>query len=245
MATTSFSAAEQAGLTLTLAPVQSYLTKGLEEVLTQKLGMPIVVSSASDSVRSAHEAANNKIAYPWGFAKLTEIRLATDRGNARSSALRGSLSVVVGEGNKAYVVKYIPVDMIYQLTLKFNKHVGMVEAATRLLFARVLSGFVFTIQYGKHSFSIKAVPEADSIPIGERNAEVTEVQEYELSVSLKVLGYVSLPELMEQQICSRIDIVGQITERDENGNLKVLYSTTTAPVVNTIQSGGTTQPFVR
>lgn len=230
---TAISEAEKLGLIKTVEPVEHFIANGLESALTQKLGCRISMSSASDGNKTANDHHSKQLKYPFGVATLLSYTIPSDKGNSRATALRGEIAVVESNEKKSFVVKYVPVTMEYDLEVRCNSHGSVLDVARRLVFARVLSGFIFNVQYGKHSFGVKALP-ADSISIPQRNAEITEVQEYVLKTSLTVHGFVSLPELMEQQIAEAIDIVGQLSEVDpETGDNRIIYSTSTAP--NTAQ----------
>ena len=235
MVNSALSEAEAAGLIRTVQPVEHFIVNGLEESITKKLGIPVTVVSASDAVRTANKRVGNKLSYPYGTATLTQYTLATDRGNARATGLRGEISIVENKVEKAFAVKFLPVDMSYELEIVSNSYADILDAARRLLFARCLSGFVFCVQYGKHSFSIKAIPE-ETLSIPKREADASSVQEYRLMSNIKVIGHVSMPELMEQQIATSITITGQLTEIDpDTGDNRVIYTSNSSVPDSSVQ----------
>lgn len=225
--TTLNSSAERSGLTLTLDPVENFVFSGLQQKFAEKFGCPTVWSTSTDSIQQVAKAqgGRNQVSYPYILLGLEAYTVSSTRGNIKSQALRGVQSVVVTDEKRSYRVHYIPVDFDVSVELRANSFSQISSFANRWLFSRVLGWLKFDIQYGSQHFGVGVEP-SESINIPKRDAEPSNVQEYIMTSTLKVQGFISMPELLEQQIVDNLTITGQLNETDPaTGDNRVIYTT--------------------
>jgi len=233
-ATTINSSAEKSGLTLTLEPLENYVFAGIQQKFAEKFGVPTTWSTSSDAIQQVAKAqgGRNQISYPFIILTLESCTIASTRGNVKSQALRGAQSVVVTDERRTFNVKYIPVDFDISVELRANSFSQITNFANRWVFSKVLGWLKFDIQYGTHHFGVSTEP-MDSITIPKRDAEPGVVQEYILNTTIKILGYMSMPELLEQQIVDNLTITGQLNEIDpDTGDNRVIYTTSSKRAID-------------
>lgn len=233
--TTINSSSERSGLTLTLDPLENFVFSGVQQRFAQKFGCPTVWSTSTDAIQQVAKAqgGRNQVSYPYIILSMDTYTISSSRGNIKNQALRGSQSVVVTDEKRTYNVHYIPVDFDISVELRANSFSQVSTFANRWMFSRVLGWLKFDIQYGTHHFGVSVEP-TDSITLPKRDAEPGTVQEYVLNTTAKVLGFISMPELLEQQIVDNLVITGQLNEMDPvTGDNRVIYTTSSKqPVVS-------------
>lgn len=228
------SSAENSGLTLTLDPVENFVFSGVQHKFAEKFGCPAVWSTSTDSIQQVAKAqgGRNQVSYPYMILTVDSYTIASDRGNIKNQALRGAQSVVVTDERRAFKVHYLPVNFDITVEFRTNTYAQVASFVSRWMFARVLGWLKFDIQYGTQHFGISVEP-TDSVSIPKRDAAPEVVQEYVVIATAKVLGFISMPELLEQQIVDRLTIVGQLNETDPvTGDNRVIYTASSVqPVV--------------
>lgn len=237
-ATTIGSSAEISGLTLTLDPVENFVFSGIQQKFTEKFGCPTVWSTSTDSIQQVSKAqgGRNQVSYPYIILTMDAYTLSSTRGNLKNQALRGAQSVVVTDEKRTYRVHYLPLDFDVSVELRANSFAQVSSFASRWMFARVLGWLKFDVQYGTQHFGIGVEP-SDSINIPKRDAEPSAVQEYILNSTLKVQGFISMPELLEQQIVDNLLITGQLNETDsETGDNRVIYTVSSKRPIDSIST---------
>jgi hypothetical protein len=225
--TTINSSSERSGLTLTLDPLENFVFSGVQQKFAQKFGCPVVWSTSTDAIQQVAkvQGGRNQVSYPYIILSMDAYTISSTRGNIKNQALRGSQSVVVTDEKRTYNVHYIPVDFDVSVELRANSFSQVSTFANRWMFSRVLGWLKFDIQYGTHHFGISVEP-TDSVTIPKRDAEPGTVQEYIINTTAKVLGFISMPELLEQQIVDNLVITGQLNETDPaTGDNRVIYTT--------------------
>lgn len=227
------SSAEKSGLTLTLDPVENFVFSGVQQKFAEKFGCPAVWSTSTDAIQQVAKAqgGRNQISYPYLVLTIDSYTIASDRGNIKNQALRGAQSVVVTDERRTFKVHYMPVNFDISVDFKTNNYAQVSSFVSRWLFARVLGWLKFDIQYGTHHFGVSVEP-IDSVSVPKRDASPEVVQEYVVTATAKVLGYISMPELLEQQIVDNLTITGQLNEVDpDTGDNRVIYTTSSRPQV--------------
>ena len=237
-ATTLNSSAERSGLTLTLDPVENFVFSGVQQKLSEKFGYPTSWSTSTDSIQQAAKAqgGKNQISYPYIILALDAYTVSSTRGNVKNQALRGAQSVVVTDERRTYKVHYIPMDFDVSVELRANSFSQVTSFANRWMFSRVLGWLKFDVQYGTQHFGI-AVEPSETLNIPKRDAEPGIVQEYILTTTMKVQGFISMPELLEQQIVDNLVIIGQLNETDpDTGDNRVIYTTSSKQITDSISN---------
>lgn len=233
--TTLNSSAERSGLTLTLDPVENFVFSGLQQKFAEKFGCPTVWSTSNDYMQQVAkvQGGRNQVSYPYIVLGMDAYTISSTRGNVKAQALRGAQSVVVTDEKRTYRVHYMPVDFDITVELRANSFSQVSSFANRWMFSRVLGWLKFDIQYGTQHFGV-AVEPSDNLSIPKRDAEPGVVQEYILNSTLKVQGFISMPELLEQQIVDNLTITGQLNEMDPaTGDNRVIYTTSSKqPIVS-------------
>jgi hypothetical protein len=226
---TGNSSATISGQNLKLDPVQDFVFAGIQKKFLQVLQAPSVWVTSSDHTKAVAELfKGSRIKYPYVVFRLSTIKLASDRGNTKNTALRGKISVVTTDELRAFNVRFVPVDMSVSMTLYTNDHSNLRDCITRLIFSRIMGWLSFDIAYGRTAFGVTLEP-PESYDLPERVADADQIQEYKLESEIQVRGYLSIPELIETQIASKIVITGQLTEIDSaTGDFRILYTTSTA-----------------
>lgn len=236
--TTIGSNAERSGLTLTLDPVENFVFSGIQQKFTEKFGCPAVWSTSTDAIQQVAKAqgGRNQVSYPYIILGMDAYTVSSTRGNIKNQALRGAQSVVVTDEKRTYRVHYLPMDFDISVELRANSFAQVSTFANRWMFSRVLGWLKFDIQYGTQHFGIGVEP-SESLNIPKRDAEPGTVQEYILTSTLKVQGFISMPELLEQQIVDNLVITGQLNEVDpDTGNNRVIYTTSSRQTIDSISN---------
>jgi len=228
------SEAAVSGLNLNLDPIERYIFDGFQQRFLNVFGCRSVWTSASDEIQALKRIfQDGSKSYPYAFFNLNTWTESTERGNTFMASRRGQLAVLSSDQLRGFRVSYIPVD--FQISIKFvtNDFKEVIKYASRWLFARRKGWLKFDVTYGKVHFSVSVVP-SESISFPLREADPENVTEYMVTTDLIIVGYISDPTLIEQQIADTIEVTGLMQDGPTSAGTEVWsFRRSARPEMNT------------
>lgn len=216
---------EISGLNLKLSPVEDFIFSGLQAKILQVFQAPSVWATSTDKIHAVKKLfSSSKVVYPYACLILDEYTEAPDRGNGRSSSLRGLPAVLSDDMRRMYRVKYLPTD--FRVTLEFttNDFKEVTSFANRWMFARKEGRLSFNVFYGQANFGVSCVLDG-TVTIPKRDGDPTAVSEYLVSSGLVIRGFISNPTLIEGQIKDTLIVTGALDEKDpDTGDNRSLWT---------------------
>ncbi len=233
------SQSELSGLNQELVPVERLIFDGLQRSFLRVFKTPSVWVTSSDKVHAAARLFGGKpVVYPYVFLTLNSSATSEERQNNLVAARRGMVATVSTDTKRYYRVSFLPEDFEVGVEFVSNKHADLLKFNNTWKFARKLGWLKFEVAYGSVSFGVSSLLEPNvSFPL--RTAEPDEVQEYVMSTSLTIQGYLTNPILLEGQVVDSLDINAEL---DDGKNTTVwslktsrdaLFDATVAPDVPT------------
>lgn len=198
------------GSPVRLDSVDSFVFSGLQGKFLSTFNTKTVWTTSTDKVKALEKLfpdKNAKITYPYAFLIPSSWQKNGERGNIRSSSLRGTKVMVSTDNKSTLKVRFLPVDFTVTVEWYSNSFDDLTDIGRRWLFLPQRGGLNFNIDYGETTFTIKTVPE-DNINFPQREADPDNVQEYMMTTTLLVQGYISETETIEQQVIDTVEITG-------------------------------------
>lgn len=149
------------------------------------------------------------VAYPYAYLTLNTLAGAEDRQNASSTARRGLMGTVSTDSKRYFKVHFMPADFEVGIELVTNRYEDLLRYGNTWMFARRRGWLKFEVAYGSASFGV-GVDMDPSVAYPQREADPEGVQEYVMSASLAVRGYISDPVLVEGQVKDTVMSAGSL-----------------------------------
>lgn len=199
------------GTPVRLDTVDHYILAGLQSRFLSEFNTKTVWTTSTDKVKALEKlfpdgkAPGGKITYPYAFLILDSWQKSSDRASLRSSSMRGT-AVMVGTDDRTLLrTRFLPVDFTINVEWYSNSFDVIQDIGRRWMFAQQRGYLNFSVDYGQSDFSIKVVPE-DNVRFPMREADPDNVQEYMMTTSLVMQGFISEPELTQQQVIETVEI---------------------------------------
>lgn len=235
-------AAEDAGLAKKVDPLQSYIVKGVVSQLNAVLGIPIALSTSSDSIFAVEKLFsrfNKPIAYPYGYTRLTSLSVSDTKLNNRSTTMRGAISLVSDDENIAYSVMFLAATFDFSIVIESSNWADILNLSARILMARTKQIFNFTVSYGRSTFNIQLrFPDRLDLPERPAESDVTP-QQYRAEWTFIVEGFISDDSLQEVQVAHTIQVDTSLASLDPfDGSLVLepVSSVTSSRMDNTVST---------
>lgn len=204
--------AAKSGINLTLDPVEKFVFDGLQSRFTEVFEAKSIWATSTDKTKvlqklfanPASGAAETQIRYPYAFLTLNTVATSEVRGNIKVMSLHGLSSVLlVDDQKRAFRVKVLPMDFAVTVEFVTNDFPEVLAFANKWMFARTGGWLRYNVQYGNAVFTV-AVDLDGALQIPQREADLTNVQEYTVTATLTVQGFISFATLIEQQIIDTV-----------------------------------------
>lgn len=211
------SASAKDGLNLKLDPIETFIFSGLQQRFLEVFEAKSIWVTSSDKAKllqklfgtSGSSANDLQVTYPYAFLTLGTVAVAENRQSRKALGLYGlQTAVITDDAKRAYRVKVAPVDFTVSVEFVTNNYQDVLRYVNTWIFARDNGWLKFNIQYGQALASVSLDMDS-SLSIPQREADLSNVQDYTVASTLVIQGYMSFPVLMEQQL---VDTVVTTTE---------------------------------
>lgn len=198
------------GSPVRLDSVDSYIFGGLQERFLSVFNTKAIWTTSSDKVKALEKlfpdrnAPGGKITYPYAFLIINSWQKMGERGNLRAASLRGTQVMVSNDELTTLKTRFMPVDFAVSVEWYSNSFKDLQDIGRRWMFAPQRGHLNFNIDYGQTVFGIKVVPE-DSVNFPQREADPDNVQEYMMTTTLLLHGFISEPEMIQQQVVETVE----------------------------------------
>lgn len=211
----------QSGLTLDLDPVENFIFAGVRKHVGEVVGGKTIWVTSNDKTKALQRLFGNvaagaqdiKVVYPYCFLKLGNFQITTERWNSMALNLYGIKGAVfVDDQKRSYRVKLLPADIQVNLEYVTNSFMQARDMGKRFLFARHNGWLAFNVQYGRSTLEITCDLASD-IQLPDREADLGSVQEYVVSVSFTIRGFLSDSTLLEEQIVDNVVVTAELQSK--------------------------------
>ena len=203
---------ELLGLNQELVPVERLIFDGLQRSFLRVFKAPSVWVTSSDKVKATSRLFGGKsVSYPYVYLTLNSSTTPEDRQNTSVAARRGMIATVSTDTKRYFRVNFLPEDFEVGVELVTNRYEDLLRFNNTWKFARKRGWLKFEVAYGSVSFGVSVLLEP-TVSFPQRTAEPDEVQEYVMSSTLTVLGYLSDPILLEGQVTDTIQEDGILAD---------------------------------
>jgi hypothetical protein len=141
------------------------------------------------------------------------------------------IATVSSDTKRFYRVHFMPEDFEIGVELVTNRYEDLLRFNNTWKFARKRGWLKFEVAYGSASFGI-GVNMDQSVTFPQRPADPDEVQEYVMSATLEVGGYISDPVLLEGQVKDTIQVDAVLGKSDGTSDGSAIWSFTKAREAN-------------
>lgn len=207
--------AANAGLNLTLDPVEKFIFKGMQRRFLEVFEAKAIWVTSTDKVKllqkefgtgNAAGATDINVTYPYVFLTLGTVATSEARGNIKALSVYGMQTpVVVEDAKRAFRVKILPVDFTVSAEFVTNNYQDVLRYVNTWMFARTSGWLRFSVQYGTNSFAVSSEMDA-SLTIPQREADLTNIQDYVVTSNLVMQGHMSFATLQEQQVVDTVEV---------------------------------------
>lgn len=204
--------AAKSGLNQTLDPVEKFVFDGLQKRFTEVFEAKSIWATSTDKTKLlqklfgnvASGATETQVQYPYSFLVLNSSTVSEVRGNIKHMSLHGlSAVLMVDDQKRAYRVKLQPTDFTVTVEYVTNNYENVLSFANKWMFARTNGWLRYNVQYGNAVLTVAADLEG-SIQFPQREADLNNVQEYTVTTTMSIQGFMSFATLMEQQIIDTV-----------------------------------------
>lgn len=210
--------AAKSGINQTLDPIEKFVFDGLQKRFTEVFEAKSIWATSSDKTKllqklfgnPASGAAEVQIQYPYAFLNLGTGMPSDIRGNIKYMSLHGlSAVLMVDDQKRAYRVKLQATDFTVTIEYVTNSYADVLKYANRWMFARTGGWLRYNVQYGNSVLTV-ATDLDGTVQFPQREADLTNVQEYTVTTTLTLQGFMSFATLMEQQVIDTVVITPQL-----------------------------------
>lgn len=206
--------AAKGGLNLTLNPIESFIFSGIQTRFLEVFEAKSIWATSSDKTKLLQRlfgsqgsgAAETNVTYPYAFLTLNTVSTSETRGSIKALSLYGiQTSVVIEDQKRAYRVKVSPTDFSVAIEYVTNNYQNVLRYVNTWMFAREGGWLKFDVSYGNAQISVGIEMDAN-VTLPQREADLTNVQEYTVTSNLTILGYMSFSVLQEQQVIDTVQV---------------------------------------
>lgn len=196
-----------------IKPVEDFVHDGLARRFTQVFGIGLSFSTSANKkqTRKAKMDAGGK--YPMAFASVQSFEI-TENQYSQPSLLRSGLR---GQQNAdralTYKLSLLPVTTTFQIYLYAQDIKTVTDFSKRWLISCVKGSLKFTITYGVANIDIHVDLDRNVTVPPRADNELTAVNEFEVTCSLRVQGYMSEAELEAVQAVTEVEVSGVLVEK--------------------------------
>lgn len=210
---TNRTSAATGGLNLTLDPVETFVFSGLQERVLEVFGAKSIWVTSTDKTKLLQRlfgsqgagAADLNVQYPYTFLTLGSVATTETRGSVKALSTKGLYTAVTpdGDNKRAFRVKLLPTDFSVSLEYVTNSYQEVLRFVNTWMFARTNGWLRFNVAYGNLTLTVGLDMDA-TVSMPQREADLTNVQEYVAIANLTLQGYISFAVLQEQQIVTAV-----------------------------------------
>lgn len=206
--------AAKSGLNLTLDPIEKFIFDGLQTRFIEVFEAKAIWVTSTDKTKllqklfgtPAAGATETNIQYPYAFLTLGSVAPSEARGSIKALNLYGVRGTILTDDQKrGYRIKLSPIDFSVTIEYVTNNYKDVLNYTNKWTFARTNGWLRFNVNYGGTMFSI-AMDLDGTVQIPQRDADLANPQEYVITTTLTMQGYMSFATLMEQQIVDTVQI---------------------------------------
>ena len=227
--------ASKAGINITLDTVEKFVFDGFQKRFTEVFEAKSIWATSSDKTKllqklfgnMASGAAETQVQYPYAFFTLNTATASDVRGNLKVMSLHGlSAVLMVDDQKRAFRVKLTPTDFSVTVEFVTNNYQQVLAYVNKWMFARTNGWLRYNVQYGNAVFTIAADLDG-TVQMPQREADLTNVQEYVVTTTVTIQGFMSFATLMEQQVVDTVVVSTLVGSSATDASSADLLSQTT------------------
>lgn len=207
--------AAKSGVNLKLDPVEKFIFSGLQERALEVFEAKSIWATSTDKTKLLQKlfgnvatgATETKVSYPYMVFTLGTLAQNETRGNLKAQLMYGLQSAIKMDDDmkRVFRAKLLPIDFTTSVEYVTNNFNDVLRYANTWMFARSNGWLRFNVQYGDAVLSIGTEMD-NNLTIPQRDSDLSNVQEYTVTSSLTLQGYMSFAVLQEQQIVDTVQV---------------------------------------
>lgn len=195
-------------------PVDKLVFGGWLNQFQKVFGCVSTISNSSDGVDAIKKKLKTgNVEYPYAIFSIASFGM-DDRYTSQMLARRGLDCTITTDQRRSYRVRVIPTRFELELEFKTNSFRDVMAFARNWMFSVKQGGLKYNVQFGQLKLDI-AVELADTISVPKREANPSETQEYAVTSSVIVHGYMSDATMREQPMITSVQIAGLVSNQDD------------------------------
>lgn len=218
--------AAQAGLNVTVTPIEEFCYSGIQKRMLEIFGVPAVWTQATDEIRAVRKAliqsgGSDKITYPYITLRKTTFSRPTDRGSIVALHSFGTRVRSHIDQNIFYQTSLVPIEVAVNVKYVTDSEKTLNHFANSWFMAASAGHLTFDIEYGETDVSVGVIL-SESVSFPTREADPNNAPEYIVEAEMKCLMYLSDPVLRQGKLATSIQVDGFIATEEESSSRKVL-----------------------
>lgn len=205
-----------------IVPIEEFIFEGLRQRVSEVFQVRTINSNSSDEIQLLNRLKDTQqLEYPYAYFSLSAVSVAKETYRSHSMYRTGlNTQLIDRQGTSTYNIKLLPTDFVFEVRYVDNDFRRLIGFSKKWLFSSQAGFLKFSIDYGQ-SIDIALILE-ESINIPKREADPTNVQEYELTTQLTVRGYTSQEQLVPQGLVKEIEV--ELATTDSSGQSSVFLA---------------------
>lgn len=191
-------------------PIEAFIYKGLANRFYQVFGCVLTFTTSNDKKAARARQMGMDTGYPMAFAVLKSLAIDEARYNPKALLIRGTTSGASADSMITYKSQFIPTIFSFEVTYLSQDIKEVTAFAKEWLFSAIGGYLKFSVEYGVVDVDISTELDRE-VTIPEKKQGVTELNEYETVVTIKVMGYLSPDNLSKVQAVTEILGTGVVT----------------------------------
>ncbi len=185
--------------------IEKLIFAGVQQKFLDVFNSKIVWTTSTDKVQAVKKAFKDKVEYPYATLELGSWVTATDRSSLRAPSLRGARVEISTDEKNSFNVRILPTDFTVSVEWHFNSGKDMLDTANRWSFTNTRGNMNFDIQFGQSLFGIRVLADT-SVNFPLREADPDNIQEYVMTTSLQIQGFISESERINVPVIDTLEI---------------------------------------
>lgn len=184
-------------------PIEAFIYKGLADRFYQVFGTILTLTTSTDKKSARAKQLGMDVGYPMAFAALKTFTIDETRYNPKALLIRGTTSGASSDSKLAYKAQFIPTIFSFEITYLSQDIKEVTAYAKEWLFAAVGGYLKFSVGYGVVDVDISTELDRE-VNIPEKKTGLTDINEYEVVTTLKLIGYLSPDNLSKVQAITEL-----------------------------------------
>lgn len=202
-----------------IKPIEDFIHQGLAQKFTSVFDAPLIFSVSNNKKQDAAKRFNGNPTYPLAFASVQSFEVTENQYSQPTLLRQGLKAQQSADRMLTYKLTALPVTTTFLITFLCQDLQTAINFAKKWLIAAVRGDMKYSITYGVVDADVHVDLDRNvQIPSRPDN-EMTTVNEFEVTATLRVMGYMS-EAIKPVQAAVTVDVDGVLVDREAYEALK-------------------------